>query len=92
MAKILVTGTAGFIGYHLTKRLTLDGNEVVGLDVVNEYYDVKLKHARLVDLGFNLHDIRMSEMAVSHSHPQLRFIQMDLANHQGVVDLMGRKI
>lgn len=91
MAKILVTGTAGFIGYHLTKRLTLDGNDVVGLDVINEYYDVRLKQARLVDLGFNFNDIRMSEMAVSHSHPRLRFIQMDLADHQGVVDLMKRE-
>ena len=91
MAKILVTGTAGFIGYHLTKRLTLDGNAVVGLDVINEYYDVRLKQARLVDLGFNFDDIRMSEMAVSHSHPRLRFIQMDLADHQGVVDLMKRE-
>ncbi|HEV2424047.1 MAG TPA: NAD-dependent epimerase [Terriglobia bacterium] len=47
MAKVLVTGCAGFIGFHLTRRLLERGNEVVGLDSLNEYYDVNLKRARL---------------------------------------------
>ncbi len=46
-AKILVTGAAGFIGFHLSKRLLEDGLDVVGLDIVNDYYDVNLKNARL---------------------------------------------
>src|SRR5437588_9710470 len=45
--RILVTGAAGFIGFHVAKRLLDDGNEVVGLDSVNHYYDVRLKEARL---------------------------------------------
>ncbi len=49
--KILVTGTAGFIGFHLTRRLADAGHEVLGLDNVNDYYDVRLKHARLERLG-----------------------------------------
>ena len=48
--KVLVTGAAGFIGFHLAKRLTSNGCEVVGLDNMNPYYDVALKEARLDDL------------------------------------------
>jgi UDP-glucuronate 4-epimerase len=51
MTPILVTGTAGFIGYHVAERLLEDGHAVVGLDVVNAYYDPKLKEARLARLA-----------------------------------------
>ena len=51
--KILVTGTAGFIGFHLAKRLLEDGYEVVGLDNINDYYDVNLKYTRLSETGIN---------------------------------------
>lgn len=47
MSSLLVTGAAGFIGFHLSKRLLDDGKDVVGIDNINDYYDVKLKHARL---------------------------------------------
>lgn len=50
MKKFLVTGTAGFIGYHLAKRLLDDGNDVVGVDIVNDYYDVRVKEKRNEDL------------------------------------------
>ncbi len=48
--RILVTGTAGFIGYHMAERLCADGHEVLGFDCVNDYYDVRLKEARLKKL------------------------------------------
>ena len=48
--KILVTGVAGFIGYHLAKRLLVEGNQVYGVDNLNDYYDVSLKQARLEQL------------------------------------------
>ena len=48
--RILVTGAAGFIGFHVARRLLVDGHEVVGLDAVNHYYDVRLKEARLAIL------------------------------------------
>ncbi len=50
MQKILVTGAAGFIGYHLSRRLCADGREVLGLDNLNDYYEVSLKEDRLANL------------------------------------------
>lgn len=50
MSKILVTGAAGFIGFHLAKRLAEAGHEVLGIDNLNDYYDVSLKEARLKEL------------------------------------------
>ena len=49
--RILVTGAAGFIGYHVSKRLLEDGHEVDGLDNLNDYYDVRLKEDRLAGLA-----------------------------------------
>ena len=51
--KILVTGAAGFIGFNLSRRFIKEGHEVVGLDNLNDYYDVNLKKARLEILGEN---------------------------------------
>ena len=48
--KILITGAAGFIGFHLSKLCLDQGNEVIGIDSINDYYDVRLKHARLAHL------------------------------------------
>ena len=45
--KVLVTGTAGFIGFHMAARLLAEGFEVAGIDSINDYYDLKLKYARL---------------------------------------------
>jgi len=63
--RILVTGAAGFIGHSVSKRLLARGDEVVGLDVINDYYDPKLKHARLADIGeyenFKFHQIDLAD-------------------------------
>ncbi len=67
MAKHLVTGAAGFIGFHTSKRLLERGDEVVGLDSVNDYYDVTLKEARLAQLaafpGFRLERVQLEDRA-----------------------------
>ena len=51
--KILVTGAAGFIGFHTCKKLVSQGHSVYGIDNINDYYDPKLKFDRLNELGFN---------------------------------------
>jgi len=88
MSKILVTGTAGFIGFHLTKRLVLDGLEVVGLDIINDYYDIELKYSRLKYLGIDKERIEVNQKVSSSIHSNLSFIQSDLANHEYIVDMM----
>ncbi|WP_433736140.1 NAD-dependent epimerase [Pseudomonas putida] len=73
---ILVTGAAGFIGFHVARRLCLDGHEVVGIDNLNDYYDVGLKQARLKELealpGFRFEKIDLVDksalMAVFDEH------------------------
>src|SRR5437868_4904296 len=65
MGKILVTGAAGFIGFHVSRRLLSSGDEVVGVDNLNSYYDVQLKEARLAQLqgqpGFTFRRLDLSD-------------------------------
>src|SRR5437868_4127955 len=76
MADILVTGAAGFIGYHVTRRLLERGDTIVGLDNLNDYYDVNLKKARLKQL---------------EGHPRFRFAKLELADKAGVDELFNRE-
>jgi NAD(P)-dependent dehydrogenase (short-subunit alcohol dehydrogenase family) len=71
---ILVTGTAGFIGFHVARRLLAKGETVVGLDVVNDYYDTRLKEARL---------------AILKQEPGFTEARMDLADRVAVMDLLA---
>lgn len=81
MQNILVTGSAGFIGFHLTKALLAGGHQVTGIDNLNDYYDVSLKHARLkeIDSFCDSHAIRQ----------QYRFIKMDIADRQAMTALFA---
>lgn len=88
MKKILITGTGGFIGYHVTKRFVKEGFEVVGIDILNDYYDINLKYSRLSDLGFEIKEVLETKIAFSKKHPQLRFFKADLADHDLVVNFM----
>ena len=80
--KILVTGAAGFIGHHLTRALLAKGAEVVGIDSLNDYYDVRLKLARLADLG--IAGGASGDECRSTSFPQLRFRRMHLEDREGM--------
>ncbi|WP_077046342.1 NAD-dependent epimerase [Pseudomonas sp. KK4] len=71
---VLVTGAAGFIGFHTARRLCQDGHEVVGIDNLNDYYDVRLKQARLHQL---------------QSLPGFSFRQIDIVDKQALLTLFG---
>lgn len=85
--KILVTGTAGFIGFHLAKKLLERGDEVIGLDNINDYYDVDLKYARLDELGIDARECALNDIIKSSTYPKHRFIKLDLSDTQNVYKL-----
>ena len=72
MGNFLVTGAAGFIGFHLAQRLLASGHTVVGIDNLNDYYDVTLKASRL---------------ALLEAGPQFRFVRMDITDRDGMASL-----
>jgi len=74
--KVLVTGAAGFIGFHTARRLLGRGDEVIGLDNLNPYYDVTLKQARLAKLN---------------ETPGFRFVRLDLADEKAMAELFARE-
>jgi UDP-glucuronate 4-epimerase len=86
--KVLITGTAGFIGFHLAFRLIKDGYDVYGLDVINEYYDVNLKYDRLSEHGIMA---KRSELVQSSKFVNYKFIQLDLAQHDTIVQFMNEQ-
>lgn len=80
--KILVTGVAGFIGSHLAKVLLERGNEVVGFDSINDYYDVNVKYGRLERAGIEKLDVTYGKTLVSSKYPNYKFIQGNLEDKE----------
>ena len=82
--KILVTGTAGFIGFYTVKRLLERGDEVVGVDNINDYYDVNLKYDRLAETGIERKQIDWYKFVQSDKYANYRFIRMNLEDKQAM--------
>lgn len=80
--KILVTGSAGFIGSYVCKHLLERGDEVVGLDNVNSYYDINLKYGRLETLGICREAVDWYKIVQSENFENFRFIRMNLEDRQ----------
>jgi len=74
--KILITGAAGFIGFHVAERLLAQGHDVVGIDNLNDYYDVNLKRARLARI---------------ETQPNFRFLKLELADRAAMAELFARE-
>lgn len=85
--KILVTGIAGFIGYHLVMSLINRDDEIIGLDSINDYYDISIKYGRLKNCGFDKSDIEYNKLIKSSKYSNLSFIKLGLEDKNNLENL-----
>lgn len=86
--KILVTGAAGFIGYHVCKKLIEQGVEVIGLDNINDYYDINLKYDRLNELGIDRIQAEKYGLTIQSSRSNnFKFIRLNLEDKEDLPKL-----
>src|SRR5690606_29130703 len=90
--KILVTGAAGFIGFHLCKTLLEQGLTVVGLDNINDYYDVNLKYARLQELGIQRAEAEQwGQSTVSEKFSGFQFVRLSVEDRVDLPQLFEKE-
>lgn len=85
--KILITGTAGFIGFHLANKLLAQGFEVVGIDNINDYYSTELKYARLAEAGISREAENWQQKISSTKFPNYSFVRMNLEDREAINQL-----
>lgn len=91
MKKVLVTGAAGFIGFHTTIKLLLSDYLVVGLDSINDYYDVNLKKSRLALNGIDIEKVEYGKMLCSSKFESYKFVQMNLEDKENLNKLFSEE-
>ena len=91
MKRVLITGTAGFIGFHLARRLVDQGYHVTGLDVINDYYDVNLKYDRLQLSGISRDKIAYNKLVTSINSEHYQFIQLKLEDRDAIFGLFANQ-
>ena len=89
--KILVTGAAGFIGFHLVRSLFGRGYVIVGLDNINDYYEVDLKYGRLDETGIKRDNIAYNTLVSSHIDEDYSFICLNLEDKQNILTLFRQQ-
>ncbi|MCG8476584.1 MAG: GDP-mannose 4,6-dehydratase [Cytophagales bacterium] len=85
--KVLVTGAAGFIGFHLVRTLLEEAHGVIGIDNLNDYYDVNLKYDRLKELGIQKKDVCEGREVFSKKNTRFRFLKMDIIDLPALEEL-----
>lgn len=89
MQKVLVTGSAGFIGFHTAVRLLKEGYQVIGLDNINDYYDVNLKYGRLKESGIEKDQVAWGEAVQSSKYDHYTFYRIQLEDTAAVDKLFA---
>ena len=88
--KILITGTAGFIGYHLAQKMIARGDEVVGIDNINDYYDINLKYGRLAETGIDGPSLKYGNEVASSNYSNYNFMKVNLEDKDALDELFTR--
>lgn len=91
MSKILVTGAAGFIGFHVSLTLVLKGHTVIGIDNINDYYPISLKYDRLSELGIHSYDIHYNKLTLSSLYDNFSFMRLDIEDSTNLMLLFQKE-
>ena len=87
--KVFLTGIAGFIGFYVAKKLAENGHEVIGVDILNNYYDPSIKFERLKILGFDFEDIDSGRVIQSNRYDNLNFVYLDILDKDKILSLFA---